>query len=170
MNSTKLQPPYQNFAEYIRSVKFVQNAFIAGAGLFGLITIFIVEVMKSTGDFDHLGQVLFIIALTLTVLTFIARKALFPIQVNILGSKAPLRRKLDVYKAAVMVQLALIEAPALFCIIVYLLSGNRLVLLLWLFQLYQLFTTRITPEAVSSTLPLSTAEKMKIDNPEMGID
>jgi hypothetical protein len=111
--------------EEFKSLQLLHKAMLFGQILFLAIAF----ILNFTGKFSPASgnndQVFQVIAVLLSFVGFFAGKYLF--QKKILKSKespCDLKTKLKLYRAAAILQWALLEGPSLFCIICFLLTGN----------------------------------------------
>ncbi len=158
--------PTATFAQYFRVLAILHSAFIFGQIAFAGTALF----LRSTGQFtfedESLRAILPLIALTLSVAGAAAGAAIFRRQREVLRGQAVLSEKLAGYRSAQILRWELLEGPALFSIVAFLLTGAYWVLgvvglLIALFVSY-----RPSPRRTVQDLQLSHEEEARALDPE----
>ena len=109
----------------LKSLLFIHKAMLIGQLLFAGIAFYLVYSKTFTNEFQHLNQILQVIALLFSVAGFyvgslLFKKKLLQARETLTGTKD----KWTLYRAACMIQWALLEASCIFVIIGFLLTGN----------------------------------------------
>ena len=103
--------------------------------------------------------VLFMSALSLSAATWLYRKRIATAQ----SSDLALMDKLNIYRAALMLYLALCEAPGLFAAIIYFLTGNQLLLVVIALILIAMFLKRPEKSKIFNELQLNSQEQLELN-------
>ena len=154
-------------SNYLKSLRIVHFALAMGIVLFLLIAIFLVN---TNGAFSETilsltQRVPFLITLiVLTGASFMAYRIIIPPKLELIKLLPTLERKLDAWRVLYILQGALIEAPAFFATVLFLLLGVP-VLLLWpLAGIVIFWLTQPTREKLIRDANLSAAETGEFDN------
>lgn len=153
-------------SNYLKSLRIVYFALAMGIVLFMLVTLFLNSANGplAENDISPLQRTPFLIALiVLTGAVFIIFRAIFPKKLEAIKALPSLEKKLAAWRELCVLQGALIEAPAFFAIVLFLLIGN-FVLLVWPVAGIVLFwITQPTREKLISEANLSPAEIAAFD-------
>lgn len=109
----------------LRSLLKIHKAMLIGQLLFAGIAFYLVYSKTFTNEFQYLNQILQVIALVFSAAGFYIGSLLF--KKKLLQARETLtdiKDKWTLYRAACMIQWALLEAPCIFVIICFLLTGN----------------------------------------------
>ena len=113
-----------NNTGYLKALQIVHRAMLLGMILFAAISFF----LSYTGNFppslQSYNEVFQVIAVLLSLAGFFLGNFLFKKKILSLRELNNLTSKLSGYRAASLIQWALLEAPALFAVICFLLVGN----------------------------------------------
>jgi len=114
----------ENNTGYLKALQIVHRAMLLGMILFAAISFF----LSYTGNFppslQSYNEVFQVIAVLLSLAGFFLGNFLFKKKILSLRELNNLTSKLSGYRAASLIQWALLEAPALFAVICFLLVGN----------------------------------------------
>ncbi|MBU2555344.1 MAG: hypothetical protein KKF98_12880 [Bacteroidetes bacterium] len=164
-----METPLMTSGGYFKSVKIVHFALIAGIVFFALTSIFLHQNGYKTFGEDLDGPFLIIVPL-LALAGIFTSNFLYKKRINEIDKQLPLSVKLVNYRAALIVKLALLEAPSFFTVIAYLLTGNYIYLGIVLILLIVFLLYTPTKEKLINELELPLAEVEIINNPEAEID
>lgn len=154
--------------EYFKSIKIVHIALVIGVVFFALVSVFLQMNGFNTADQEFINIFLLVVSI-FTLFGVIASNLIFKKKIRTIKEKSSLKVKMDEYRAALLIKLALIEAPAFFTVIAYLVTGDYIflgivLLLIIVFLIY-------TPNRVKfiNDLGLTKAESELINNPDSEI-
>ena len=142
---------FKSFKEFFRSIQILHIAMFMGMALIMIVLKFIVGIEdQSAGDF------LFpIIGIGMAMAGLIVGHLLFTHKINQLKrSNLAVRDRLTAYREAFIIKLALLEGPALVCIILHFLNGNPLLFYTYLFMLAMFGFARPTEKGILEELRL----------------
>ena len=154
--------------EYFKSLRIIHAALTIGVAFFTLVSIFIQ--MKGFKSIDSHAKLIFLfIVPSLALAGIISSNFVFKKRITKIKYQLDLKGKMDQYRSAVIIKLALIEAPAFFTVITFLLTGDYLFigiafLLIIVFLLYTPTKAKFTKE-----LELKISEIEIINNPQSTI-
>lgn len=137
-----------------------------GIVLFMLVTFFITNMNGPLAEttISSTEKTPFVIALIiLTGTVFIIFKLIFPKKIEIIQSLPTLEKKLSAWRELCVLQGALIEAPAFFAIVLFLLIGVYPLLIWPLVGIFLFWLKQPTREKLISDAKLSTAEIAEFD-------
>jgi len=155
-------------SNYIKSLRIVYFALAMGIVLFLSVSIFL---NKLNGPFakEEISQIqrapFLITLIVLTGAIFIVYRNIFPKKLEAIRALPTLERKLAVWRELSILQGALIEAPAFFALVIFMLLGNY-TLLVWpitgivLFWLSQPTREKLYREANLSSKEIEEFDKM----------
>ena len=114
-----------NNAGILKALQIIHKAMLLGMVLFATIAFFLNYSGNFPPSLQSYDKVLQVIAILLALSGFFIGNALFKKKIfQLRDSQESFENKLPVYRSACLVQWALLEAPALFSIIGFLLTGN----------------------------------------------
>jgi len=156
-------------SNYLKSLRIVYFALAMGIVAFMLLTLFL---NKLNGPFSEtdLSQAeripFFIVIVVLTAASFMVYKAVVPGKLKTIQELPSLDRKLAAWRELSILQGALIEAPAFFALVLFLLLGEY-TLLIWPVAGLALFWFRQpTRESLIREAKLSSNEIAEFDKSE----
>lgn len=154
-------------SNYLKSLRIVYFALAMGIVLFMLIAIFLIS---NNGAFSETvlsptQRAPFLITLiVLTGASFMGYRIIIPPKLEVIKTLPTLERKLDAWRILYILQGALIEAPAFFAIVLFLLLGVS-VLLIWpLAGLLIFWLTQPSRDKLIRDANLSPTEIGEFDN------
>lgn len=117
-----------DFAKQIRLLKILHMALVAGCSGYLVIS---VMVNRLSGPINDLGDYLPVIVLACTLsATALIFAGFFLFRKRMAGIKdLPLARRLEIYRAAMLIRAAMIEGAAFLCTTFFLLGGDMIFLL-----------------------------------------
>lgn len=160
-----MQTKKQTSKEYFTSLTVIHAALMTGPILFGLVAFYLNASGQFTGDADNL-EVFQIIVPIIVVGGFIGSSLVSNSRLNVIRQKADLRDKLGDYRATLVVKYALLEGPALFALVCYILTASYLFLGLAGLMILALFIQRPTKFKTANDLRLDRKDRELIENPE----
>ncbi len=152
----------QTSKQYFSGLRILQLAFLAGLILLSAISFFLVFT-GSMGKNSELNDILTILVPGLFVAGIIGSYFIAKNRLLTLVDK-DLNEKLSGYRAVMILKIALLEGPALFAIISYMLTGNNLFLGLAMIAVLLILFINPTREKVADELNLSTQDRALIAN------
>ena len=154
--------------EYFKSIKIVHIALVVGVVFFALISVFLQ--IKGFGTVGHeIDKVLLIVVPIFALIGIFASNFVFKKKLNEIRKKSNLKEKMEEYRSALIIKLALIEGPSFFAVVSFLLTGNYIylgltVILIIVFLIYTPNKTKFINE-----LELTKKESDLIYNSESEI-
>ncbi len=161
--------PQQTTQQYLKALTVLHFALAMGLILFSIIA----YAVHSTGAFGNNAALFTIFQYMVPVLAFMgitAGNVLYKKQVNEIKNKEGLTEKLNAYRGTFILRDALLEGPAIFAIIAYLLCGNILLLGVAIFLVVIFIIIRPTKDVVIKDLGLSTDETAVIEDDDAVIN
>lgn len=151
---------------YFRSLQILHLALIAGQVIFLLITLLLVTTSGPLSTFPEETRRLFTgIAAGLALAGLAGSWLLFKSRLRSLQNKATLQEKCNGYRAALLIRYALLEAPALFTLVVFLLTGDYIFMGIALLLVIACAFARPAPAAMVEHLQLPYEEKIQVEDP-----
>lgn len=154
--------------EYFKTLKIVHFALAAGIVFFMLMSIFL-----QYSGFGTIGKEVkngLLIAVPLFALAGIfASNIVFKQKLKIIAEHNNLKEKMIIYRSAIIVKLALVEGPAFFTVIAYLITGDLIFLgiIIVLLLIFLIYTP--TRNKLINELELSKSDSDLISNPDSEI-
>ncbi|MFV0605764.1 MAG: hypothetical protein ACK5NK_07985 [Niabella sp.] len=155
-----------NSQQYFNGLYVMQVAFIIGLFLFTMIMIF----LRLTGGAGAVNgslngslQILVPLIFGICVLAayFIYRKKCFRLK-----KKEQLNEKLMAYRGIFVMRSMLLEAPAIFSIIAFMLTGNYLFVGITATSILLFIVLLPSKEKIANDIDLNTEDRMLINNPD----
>ena len=154
---------------YLKSLRIVYFALAMGIVFFVLVSLFLNSVNGPFSATDLIPAERAPFLITLIVITgfiFMAYRVIFPKKLDLIKSLPTLDRKLAAWRELCVLQGALIEAPAFFAIVLFLLLGATL-LLIWPLAAIALFwLNQPTRDKLISEANLTSSEIGEFDRME----
>lgn len=151
----------QKQGSYYFSLSILLYAMISGVLIFSVVA----AGLQANGSFspdEDLGTTLMPLCLGLGIINIFMSDFLFKQQVKQISAEQPLYTRQSKFRSAFILRLALLEGAALFCIVVYLLSGHWLTLLGGLLLIGWMAFNRPTMAALKKYLFLTKAEETEM--------
>lgn len=156
--------PTQTSKQYFITLTVLHGALLVVQVIFAGVAFYLV----SSGQFQvstELEGTLKIVALVVLATGIGASLFISKALLTSARKKTLLKDKLQDYQRVLLIKWALLEAPSMFCIVGFLLTGSYVILgmaapVIFLFVLY-----RPTPAGTAMDLELNSADKALIDNP-----
>ena len=156
-------------SNYLKSLRIIYFALAMGIVLFMLVSLFLNNINGPFAETDISPTERAPFLITLIVLTgaaFMAHRAIFPKKLEVIKTLPTLDRKMAAWRELCVLQGALIEAPAFFAIVLFILLGVY-PLLVWpiagigLFWLSQPTRDRLIREVSLSSSEIDEFDKME---------
>jgi len=149
--------PQQTTQQYFKALTVLHFALVTGLVVFSVIA----YVVHSIGTFGNDAALLTIFQYMVPALAFmsiVAGRTLYKKKVDDIKNMDNLATKLNAYRGAFILRDALLEGPAIFAIIAYLLCGNMVLLGVAVLLIVVFIIIRPTKDAVIKDLELSSDE------------
>ena len=147
---------------YFKSLQILYKALFIGLLLFGSIAILLVKNGFATGN-NFPADIFLYVAIALSVTLVSLSYKLFNKKLEEAKQQNNLGDKLNGYRAAFILQLALCEMPGLFTIICYLLTGSKMFMWLLLLLLLNFGSRYPTKSKLIQQLELDMEEENMLD-------
>ena len=150
-----MQQQFSNFKEFFRSIQILHAAMFMGVVMLLVILKFILGIEdRSEGDY-----LFAIIGIGLAMSSLVFGNIIFNKKVEaIKKEELPVMAKLTRYREAFIMNLALLEGPALICLVLHFLNGDPLLFYACIFMLIMLVLARPTEEKVMRALGLRSED------------
>ena len=146
-----MQQQFTNFKEFFKSIQILHAALFLGMVMIMVILKFVLGI-EDTADGDFLFPA---IGIGLAISSLFFGQLLFQNQMkNLKKEGLTVVEKLEAYRTAFIAKLALLEGPALVCIILHFLGGNSLLFYTFLFILLIFAYERPTETRIKEHLDL----------------
>ena len=159
-----MQTPVASPKETLRSITIFFYTMIGGLLLFTLI-IFAINFLQLPALTDKSLEMIFLVVVFVStvLLTAIATRNYSKRVAEIRSLELTLMDKLTMYRNALIVYAALCEGPGIFAIIVYFLTGNKLLLIAIAFVLLAMMLKRPEKFKIFNELQLSSGEQSELN-------
>jgi len=157
----------QTSREYFRALRIIYFAIIAGPTIFGLIAFFLIKSGNFEPEMNSLHKIFVYIVPAFAITGILGSTRIFKSQLSPLRQKKELTGKMEGYRSALIVRYALIEGPAFFAIVVYMLTGIPMYLGIAGLVLLSFLTLKPTAGKAAIDLELNPDEKQIIVGKEI---
>jgi len=150
---------------YLTSLKIINFALTAGVVFFMLIAI----ALQFTGfepELKELEEILLAITVAGAVAGVFTGNLLFRKKLEQIVELKNLREKLMGYQSALIIKYALVEAPAFFSVVAYLLTANNLFPVITVFLVFAMILSAPRKDKLISDLNFSNKETSVFENPD----
>ncbi|MAY83800.1 MAG: hypothetical protein CMP59_06655 [Flavobacteriales bacterium] len=161
-----MQVQKQTSKEYLRGLSIVHAALLFGQIIFLALMLFINSTQIVDNSLEDLNEIFLILVPLVAIAGILGGKFLTQNKLESIKAKSDLNEKLDLYRGALIVKLALLEGPSFFGIICYYLTGDYIYAGIAALIIIIFFTYRPTKESIVKDLELDREEKSLLDNPE----
>ncbi len=153
----KPSDPHTTLKNYLRRLKIIHFALVAGMVLICIFVYFLQE--NPLTDFPE-DEAIFIYVVPVAALTgYFAGIYIFNKLTGSLDKELSLSRKLDRFQTASLLHYTCLEAPALLALYAYLMHGNLYYASIAAFLVIYLIAQRPTLQKIISRIPLDSLEK-----------
>ena len=148
----------------LRAISVFFYAMIGGTLMFTVI-VFVLNFLESPALFDRsMIRIFFIAVLAIAGLSILMATRLYKKRITDgVSPGMPLMGKLDVYRSALMLYLALCEGSGLFAVIVYFITGYKLLLIVIAVVLLAMLQKRPQKSKIFNELQLSSQEQLELN-------
>lgn len=150
---------------YFTALKIVHFALTAGVILF-LVMAVILQITGFEPELKEMEMILLGITAFAAIAGIFTGNLLFRKRLEQLVELKSLKEKLTGYQSALIVKYALVEGPAFFCVVAYLLTANILFPVIAVFLVFVLVLFAPRKDKLISDLNLSTKETSVFENPD----
>lgn len=151
----------QKQGSYYFSLTILLYAMISGVLIFSVVAAGL-QANGSMSPDEELGNILVPVCLGLGIINLLMSDFLFKQQANRISAEQPLYTRQSTFRSAFIVRLALLEGAALFCTVVYLLTGHWLTLLGALLLIGWMAYNRATMAVLTKYLFLTKEEAVEM--------
>jgi len=146
---------------FLRTISILYLALLLGPIIFGIVAY--MQTGKTVFDYKNTNDPFMIFVPTMAIVGFIASNLIFNQQLYYNTHEKPLKKRIIDYQTALVIRYASLEAPALFGVGAYLITGNLLFMLISaLVVLYFLFV-RPTRSKLINDLELTNDENTQFE-------
>jgi MFS family permease len=156
----------QTSKDYFRTLQIIYYALIAGQVIFGLVALFLNQMIGLDTGLNDLRNIFLFIVPIFIVCGYLASRILYKNSLKKAKSRASLIEKMSDYRAALVVRYALLEGPSFFAVVVYLITGDLSFLVMAGFIIAIFFTIKPTKDRAVRDLELSPYEEQSILDPD----
>jgi len=107
-----------------KALQILHKALLTGMFFFSIISVVIIVMGKTTSIDSHTSKILQVIVLLFSFASITAGFFLFNKRMLSINTMATAAERISIYRAAAIIRWVMIEAPVLFSIISFLLTGN----------------------------------------------
>ncbi|HRQ29753.1 MAG TPA: hypothetical protein PLU49_06730 [Saprospiraceae bacterium] len=155
----------QTVGQYFRALTTMYLALLAGQ-----IVLFVIFLYLNLTDHsrqpDPIGGILKYLVAILVINGFVVGQLIYKKRLIKLKSLDDLAAKLEGYRGAMIMRLALLEGPSLLTLVLYFLTADLFFIMMAGFIIFIFLFFIPSRDKISRELELSSAEKMKIENPD----
>ena len=150
---------------YFTGLNILFYAMASGQAIFLIVAFYLRSQGEMGPEDEELGQIFLIVAAAVLVSTQLASRFVIGKRLEAIRSLG-LRKKMDQYRGVFILRMALLEGPALFCIVAYLVSGNFWLMVCGIGLLILFLTYYPSINKVVNELELDSSERNLVNNPE----
>ncbi|MFN3872254.1 MAG: hypothetical protein ACK4R9_04575 [Ignavibacterium sp.] len=144
-------------SEQIKAVQIIFFALLTGQIIFLFIAVFLVQSSNVVPD-ENLFLILFVVDLLIIAPAIVAGPMFYRSFISRVKPKMSLSEKFNLYKQGTIIKLALVEAPTIFSIVAYMLTGSLVFLILAIGVLVLFFQHKPTIEKFANDFDISLSE------------
>ena len=149
------QQPFTNFKEFFRSIQILHAAMFMGVVMILIILKFILGI-EDRSEGDHLFAM---VGIGIAMSSLVFGHFIYNSKVEtIKKEKLPVMERLNQYQPAFVMNLALLEGPALICLILHFLNGDPLLFYACVFMIIMLALARPTKDKIMQELGLRSED------------
>jgi hypothetical protein len=146
----------------IKAIRVLYLALLAGQLLFAILVAVLVETGVLSNGVQSVTSIFQVAVLVIAATTVPASFFLFRKRLSDISSEEPLDKKLEKYRAALILRMALCEMPALFAIIAYFLTHNRSFLWMTILLIINFLFIYPTNSRIIDQLQLGSSEQSSL--------
>lgn len=151
---------------YLQAMVIIQIALLAGVCILLGTAVFVMPRGLSADSGDPLQNPIVIAAPLIAAACIGIQYWIYQKRIASLDSTKPLSDRLNDYRATFILSWALLEGPAIFSVMVFLLTGYSPTLVLSFLLLFLMARLRPSRDKLLREVPLSLEEQAKISDPE----
>lgn len=155
--------------EYFKLISIIHSALALGIILFGVIICLFIADFQHTDTQSGLANLFVYLVPGLIMTGIIASNVIFRIKLNTLLISEDLKIKLEVYRRASIIRYAFIQFPALFALMVILMTSDINYVVYAGLMIILLFIKRPTMKLAISELRLDQKEIALLENPDSNL-
>ncbi len=156
----------QTGKEYFKALRIIHLVLVAGV-VFFLLVLLLLDYLQSGGfGLEDLGEIFFYLAFIFSLGAIFLGNVFFGKKIAAIKMKMDLKQKLEDYRKALIVRLALLEAPAFFCCVAFMLTGQWIFVGVALFNLAILVALHPSKERAELEMDLSFQERQRLKDPK----
>lgn len=144
-------------SEQIKPVKIIFFALLSGQIIFLFIALFLVQSGNVVPN-ENLFLIFFVVDLMIIVPGIVVGPMLYRSFISRVKSGMSLSEKFNLYKQGTIIKLALVEAPTIFSIVAYMLTGSLVFLIIAIGVLVLFFMHKPTIEKFAEDFNISLSE------------
>jgi hypothetical protein len=150
--------------EALRSISVFFYAMAGGMLMFAIIVFSLNLLEKPSLEDESMTNIFLIVVLFVAMISLTVAVRMYPERIAAAHATGlSLMDKLNIYRGALMLYLALCEGAGLFAIIVYFLTGNKLLLAVVTIVLVAMLLKRPEKSKIFNELQLSSEEQMELN-------
>ncbi|HEY9113414.1 MAG TPA: hypothetical protein VIN10_01860 [Bacteroidales bacterium] len=161
-----MEPNQMTSKAYFKALTIMYFALIAGLVFFGIVALFLVQSGQISDTGDELRNIFLFVAPLFLVGGVFGSTIMFKKGLVEAKNKTELLEKLNFYRSALIVRYALLEGPAFFTTVVYLITGDLLFLGMTALIIVIFLIINPSPEKAINDLELSYEEKQVLNDEE----
>lgn len=140
----------------IKTMTILHFAYCIAIIVFGTVTLFITE--NANINFEDTEDIFFYLVPLAAIIAPIIGSFIFKSHLKSIHKKTTLKEKLIGYQSARLIRIALIEAPALFGIVIFMITTNQFYIIISAILLVYLIVLRPTLVIIKEDLNLNTEQ------------
>lgn len=143
----------------LKAIRILYLAMLAGLVLFAIIVTVMVETDMLSNGIHSMTPILQVAVILLAVVTIPASFILFRKRLSDIDPEEELGKKLEKYRAALILRMALCNVPAFFAIIAYFITNNRSFLWMIILLISNFLLIYPAKDKIINQLQLNSAEQ-----------
>lgn len=159
----------QTSGQYFRALTTMYLALLAGQIVLFVIFLYL-NLTDPSRQPDPMGDILKYLVAILVINGFVVGQLIYKKRLIKLKSLDVLAAKLEAYRGAMIMRLALLEGPSLLALVLYFLTADLFFIMMTGFIIVIFLFFIPSRDKISRELELSSSEKMKIENPDTVIN
>ncbi|WP_299123844.1 hypothetical protein [uncultured Winogradskyella sp.] len=143
----------------IKTLTILHYAYCVATLIFGIIAIFITE--NGTMNFSDTEDIFFYLVPGFAIVLAFMSNLVFQQNLKRVQQKSTLKEKLVHYQSSRIIRYAMLEAPAFFAIVIFIITSNQLYLIIAIIMLTYLFLLRPTKLIIREDLDLNSKQELE---------